>query len=407
MTVLKRTVISGARIFDGETPLGTGAVVIEEGVIARVLPGGSGPDDGERVDAAGMTLLPGLIDGHTHVTGAANLEESLRYGVTTELDMFSFPQTLTAKLRAESPDASDRADFRSSGLMAGAKGGWPGAMLPPIPGWEMPGLSGPADAAGFVAARKAEGSDYIKVFVDKAREGGPPTMSAETVIAVCEAAHDQGLKTVAHASSLWAFRTALAAGVTILTHVPLDGVLTEDDVAAIVASGTYLVPTLTMMQAITDVTSTRHLVVDPRLTAGLAPAVVQQLRDGERGMMPKSTSPGVSYDNAAANLALLYRASIPIAVGTDANNLGGQAGAVVHGASQHLELELLVQAGMMAQDVLRGATSLAADVFDLPDRGRIAEGKRADLLLVAGDPLTDITDTRNIERVWRAGIIKD
>ena len=76
----------------------------------------------------------------------------------------------------------------------------------------------------------------------------------------------------------------------------------------------------------------------------------------------------------------------------------------MHGASMHLELELLARAGLTPRDVLRAATSLPAAVFGLTDRGRIAPGKRADLLLVEGDPLTDVTATRDVRAVWRAGV---
>lgn len=405
METAKRTVIAGAEIFDGDEALGVGAVVLEGDVIAQVLPGSSGSDGDDRVEARGMTLLPGLIDSHTHVAGPDSLREALRFGVTTELDMFSFPPALTARLRQESPQASERADFRSSGLMAGAKGGWPAIMLPPDPtGWQMPGLSGPQDAAGFVAARKAEGSDYLKVFVDKGRPDGPPTLSAETVAAVCEAARDQGIMTVAHASTLWATRIALAAGVDILTHVPLDGALDADDVKAVLAGGVRVIPTLTMMQALTDQESTGRLVADSRLADRLAPEVAEALIRGERGNLPVTQAAGASYDNAAANVRALYEAGVPILAGTDANNRPGLAGAVLHGASQHLELELLVEAGVSALYVLRAATSLPARTFSLSDRGRIGQGLRADLILVAGDPLEDITATRDIQQAWRAGV---
>jgi imidazolonepropionase-like amidohydrolase len=85
----------------------------------------------------------------------------------------------------------------------------------------------------------------------------------------------------------------------------------------------------------------------------------------------------------------------------------GRPAAVLHGASLHLELELLVQCGMTPTDVLAAATSRAADVFALADRGRIAVGRRADLLLVDGDPTVDVTDTRALRAVWRAGVQHD
>ncbi len=405
------TVISGARIFDGRAPLGTGTVVVEDGVITQVLLGDAGlPGDpegtgsSERVDGSGMTLLPGLIDAHTHLAGPQSLEQDLRYGVTTVLDMFSFPPPLTAGLRAQVAAHSGWADFRSAGLMAGAKGGWPAVFLPPeINGWQMPGLTGPHDAAAFVADRKAEGSDYLKVFVENGAEVTRPALSADTVAALCTQARAQGLMSVAHAPTLWAFRTAIKAGVDVLTHLPLDGVLEQDEASAAVAAGLVLVPTLTMMQALTDLRSTDRILADPRLTARLAPGVADALAAGDRAGLPTSSAKGASYANAVANLALFQAAGAPVLVGTDANDQPGKAAPVLHGASQHLELELLVEAGLTPADVLRGATAMPAAAFGLTDRGTIAPGLRADLLLVQGDPLTDITATRDITRVWRVG----
>ena len=79
----------------------------------------------------------------------------------------------------------------------------------------------------------------------------------------------------------------------------------------------------------------------------------------------------------------------------------------MHGASMHLELELLGRAGLTPRDVLRAATSVPATVFGLTDRGRIAPGQRADLLLVDGDPTTDITNLRAITAIWKNGYLVD
>ncbi|GLZ45903.1 amidohydrolase [Actinomycetospora sp. NBRC 106375] len=391
------TTISGAQVFDGNDVLGPASVTIEGGIITDVR---SGTAEGD-VDGRGMTLLPGLIDAHVHLRGAGNLGQDLRHGVTTVLDMFSAPPQFTAMLRGRAAAHTHEADLRSSGLMAGAVDGWPAVMLPPDPsGWRMPGLSGPEDAEQFVADRVREGSDYLKVFVENSADVDRPVLSPETVAAVCAAARSHGLLTVAHAPTLWAFRTAIAAGVDVLTHVPLDGPLDDDlDLAGLVVC-----PTLAMMRARADARSTDDLLADPRLLAGHDPEVVAALRAGDRGHLPVSDRPGTAYTHAAENLARLADGGATILAGTDANDVPGHAAAVLHGASMHLELELLVRAGMATRNVLRAATATPADVFGLGDRGRIAVGQRADLLLVAGDPLADITATREVRGVWRSGV---
>jgi imidazolonepropionase-like amidohydrolase len=391
------TTIAGARIFDGTDARGIGTVTLDGAVIAAVEPGAA--DGAGDVDGRGLTLLPGLIDAHVHLRGAGNLGQDLRHGVTTVLDMFSAPPQFTAMLRGRAGRRDDEADVRSAGLMAGAVDGWPAVMLPPDPsGWRMPGLSGPEDAEQFVADRVREGSDYLKVFVENAADVTRPTLAPASVAALCEAARAQGLRTVAHAPTVWATRTAREAGVDVLTHLPLDGDL-EGDLADLTVC-----PTMTMMRALTDPASTEELLADPRLVARLDGEVVDALRAGERGGLPTSSAIGASYEHAEANLRRLADAGATILAGTDANDVPGHAAAVLHGASIHLELALLVRGGLSPREALRSATATPARVFGLADRGRIVPGARADLLLVAGDPLTDITATRDVRGVWRAGV---
>jgi imidazolonepropionase-like amidohydrolase len=112
-----------------------------------------------------------------------------------------------------------------------------------------------------------------------------------------------------------------------------------------------------------------------------------------------TTENTLGTSQAEANVRCLANAGVTLLAGTDAPNPG-----TVYGESLHRELELLVKCGLSPAQALSAATAEPARVFDLADRGRIAPGKRADLLLVTGDPLTDITATRAIERIWRAGI---
>ena len=108
------------------------------------------------------------------------------------------------------------------------------------------------------------------------------------------------------------------------------------------------------------------------------------------------------FIHAQTAVAQLHQAGVPILAGTDASNPG-----TAHGASLHRELELLVQAGLSPSDALAAATSVPARAFGLLDRGTIHPGKRADLVMVRGNPLLDITKTRDISRVWKAGVEVD
>ena len=121
------------------------------------------------------------------------------------------------------------------------------------------------------------------------------------------------------------------------------------------------------------------------------------------GVVEQSAPPGADYAAARHSVAVVYRAGVPILAGTDANAAAGVPAAISHGSSLHHELELLVDAGLTTVDALRAATSRPARYFGLGDRGVIEPGRRADLVLIDGDPLQDITATRSIRRIWCGG----
>jgi imidazolonepropionase-like amidohydrolase len=124
----------------------------------------------------------------------------------------------------------------------------------------------------------------------------------------------------------------------------------------------------------------------------------QQLGRSPRPAAPPNLA-GLGLANLYANLRALRDARVPILAGTDAPNPG-----LAHGASLHQEMELLVEGGLSPIEALAAATSVPARCFGLHDRGRIAPGLRADLLLVRGDPTLDITTTRDIVSVWKGGV---
>jgi imidazolonepropionase-like amidohydrolase len=354
------TIFVEVRVFDGHRVLDGGHDVVVDGpVIVAIEPPGTATHPGAtKVDGRGATLLPGLIDAHVHLRGPGDLDELARWGVTTALDMGSWPPALVAELKHAGPT-----DVRSTG--AGAVG--PGSLQAKIPGRPADSIvTKPEDGRRYVATRLAEGADYIKIIVDPPGRGGP---DQATIAAIVQAAHDAGRMVVAHASNTGAVAMAQAAGADVLTHVPLDAALDETAVADVVRSHRTSVPTLVMMD----------------------------------GVAANAVVPGLDYRHARDSVAALHRAGVPIVLGTDANQAPGVPANVPYGQSAHRELELLVEAGLTPAEALHAATGSAADRFGLPDRGRIAPGLRADLLLVDGDPTADVTATRTIRAVWLAG----
>ncbi len=151
-------IIRNARVFDGARIWPMASVHVRDGRIVEFAPRMQAAPGVAVVEAAGRTLLPGLIDAHVHTWGDAR-RDALRFGVTTELDMFSdYHQITTARAERESLARTDRADSWSAGTLATAPGGH-GTEF----GVSIPTLHSPAQAPAWVAARKAEGSDYIKI----------------------------------------------------------------------------------------------------------------------------------------------------------------------------------------------------------------------------------------------------
>ena len=346
--------LTNVRVFDGRELRGPTTVVIEGGLVGR-------DSAGARItDVDGATLLPGFIDAHVHLLNEEHLQQLADFGVTTALDMGAWPPSMVDALR----NRTGMADIRSAGIPATTAGSTH-SHLPGYPAGEL--VDGPTGAARFVTDRIAEGADYIKLIADI------PGPDQETLNALVATSHDHGKRTVAHAVSTAALDMALQAGVNMITHVPLDRRLTESTAARALAQKCVSIPTLTMMKGIVD------------RSAAAAPSQL-------------------NYESARGSVAELHRAGVPILAGTDANAGPGIPFSPRHGESLHEELELLIEAGLSTVEALRAATVLPAQYFGLHDRGVIEPGRRADLVLIDGDPIADIRATRRILRVWCAGV---
>jgi imidazolonepropionase-like amidohydrolase len=383
---------------------------VRDGAITQI--GGAVPPGAGTVDGHGGTLLPGLIDSHVHAS-PASLAQALTFGVTTELCMFASPPVVAAR-RALAAQRDDVADIRAASYGASAAGG----SLSLID-HEIPTLAGPQDADPFVTARLAEGADYIKLFLEDGQRYGRTSLSPDTVRAVIAAAHRHGRLTLAHTDSAATARMFLAAGGDGLAHVLSDIDLSCRPRFAIATLRVTAVMSAAAAREVDQ--SLRTLLSHPQIGPYLDPSDRQAL--GDPGQLTAArTSAAVhqggrlDFAAAARSTRALSQAGTPILAGTDVNPGGPQDDASPmmralhiggHGTALHHELELLVQAGLTPVQALAAATSRPARHFGLTDRGRIAPGLRADLLLVHGDPSTDITATRSIVAIWRRGVRLD
>jgi imidazolonepropionase-like amidohydrolase/pimeloyl-ACP methyl ester carboxylesterase len=379
-------------VFDGSKMQRGVSVVVRKGVIESVGKEAKAPAGAEIIDGAGLTLLPGLIDCHSHTFAEAMLQQALVFGVTTELDMFTdFHLAASFRQQQRAGRARNRADLYSAGTLVTAKGGH-GTQF----GLTIPTIAGPEEAVKFVDARLEEGSDYIKIVYEDGKPFGIKftPISKETLAAVVVAAHQRHKLAVVHVSARERARDALAADVDGLVHLFVDQPIDDALVRLAVDKKAFVVPTLTVLQSAGGTPSGQVLLED----AALAPFLTATDAQGLKGSFPRNATASADYRVPRDAVRKLKAAGVPILAGTDAPNPG-----TAHGASMHRELELLVDAGLTPAEALAAATAVPAQHFRLADRGRIAPGLRADLCLVKGDPTRDIRATRAIVGVWKEG----
>jgi imidazolonepropionase-like amidohydrolase len=393
-TTADAILFDGAQVFDGER-FAELDVLVEGARITHVAPEIEAPT-ARHVDGAGHTLLPGLIDAHTHAgMEPRSLRLAAAFGVTLEVDLFGPPHRLGPAREAEREgQGTELADLRGAGTLATVPGGHGTEYGIPIPT-----LSQPEEADAFVAARLAEGSDYLKIVYDHWAAPGSdtpfmPTLSLETVRALVTAAHARERLAIVHVGLESDAFDVVSAGADGLAHLFSDRAPRPELVALMVAQHTFVIPTLTTEARGCDVDGNGRTVADdPAIAAWLLEddlARLRRVRDFDRRE--------ACFETISASLRTLRDAGVPILAGTDAINAG-----TTHGASLHGELAMLVAAGLSIEEALRAATSTPARVLGLEGRGRIVEGARADLVLVEGDVSTDIHATRHIELVLHAG----
>lgn len=384
------TLINNVAVFDGEKALGNRSVLIVGDKIANIDFKGKPGDGTIIVDGNGKMLMPGMIDAHVHAM--QGLDTALLFGVTTQLDMFTPPEVNAgAKTKTKNGGNSDVADLYSAGWLATVPGGHGTQFGAPVPT-----LSTPAEAEAWVAARVSEGSDYIKIVNEAGLTSGKPlpTLDAPTTKALIEAAHKNDKLAVVHIQTRALAENALSSGANGLVHIFFDQ--PGDDAFAKLAKqkNVFVTPTLTVFEGFAGRPGTASLLEASAFKGLLSAAAVSSIKT-KFGQDRTATIDA----NVKATLTSLAKAGVPILAGTDSGNP-----ATWYGISMHRELELLVNAGLTPLQALAAATSAPAKAYKLTDRGRIAKGFKADLLLVDGDATSDILKTRNVIDVWKNGV---
>ena len=378
-------------LFDGQEVIENTNVLVRSGLIVNTGKSIDIPKKAIVIDGTGKTLLPGLIDAHAHIFGDG-AAQSLKFGVTTNIDMFMDVRLMQEFKRQQAAGFNPgRSDLISAGTVATVPGGHGTEYGRPIPT-----LTKPDEAQAFVDDRIAEGSDFIKIIYDPA--GKFPSLDKATMAALIQAAHIRKKLTAVHIRTLQDASDAIESGADILAHVWHDREVSAEVLALARNNHIVLIPTFTVINSVCGLRPGQAILDDELFKPFISPFSLNVLKR----RFPFVGGNKASFNRALINAGKFRENNLLVLAGTDAPNPG-----TTYGASLHQELEFFVQAGFSPAEALNAATALPAKVFGLGDRGRIAKGLRADLLLVEGNPLEDIKNTRRIAGIWKNGVELD
>ena len=398
-----RTVFTGANVFDG-----TGAdpapadIVVENGKIVEI---GSGLDGDESVDLSGQAVLPGMFDCHTHVTvsqfdymallqrpfsyqfyqAAVNLRRTLDIGITTIRDAHG--ADLGVKQAVEDgliPGPRMQISVTAISQTGGHGDGWMPSgncleLMPSHPGRPTGIADGPEEIRRKVRELVRAGADVIKVFTsggvlsprDDPRHAHFRLAELEALVEEATAA---GIYVMSHAQGADGIKNAVRAGIRSIEH----GIFLDDEgISLMLERGTWLVPTLSAPQAVIDLVEAGGSL--PEAVVAKAHAVIEIHRLAVRRAI---------------------EVGVKVAMGTD-------SGVGPHGSNLR-EVELMTDVGLSPAQALVATTSEAARLLDVADElGTIEPGKRADLVVIDGDPLDVKGLGDRVRQVWKDGVRVD
>ena len=402
------TILHAGKLIDGKTDraLSRRSLVIEGDRIVSILPGFVAGDPGDRVvDLREATVLPGLMDMHTHlsmqghrdiylerfrfnpadhaVRSVVYAERTLLAGFTTVRDVGDVGNVTVALRNAiEEGLVPGPRIFTATKSLATT-----GGHADPTNGYrqDLAGDPGPKegvvnsveDAAKAVRQRYKDGADLIKItatggVLSLASSGQNPQFTDEELRAIVETARDYGFMVAAHAHGAAGMKRAVRAGVTSIEH----GTYMDDETMQLMKKhGTYYVPTIMAGKFVEEKSAVPEYYPDEVRTKAAAIGPVIQ-----------------------STFAKAYRAGVRIVFGTD-------SGVSAHGDNAQ-EFEYMVEAGMPAMEAIQSATRVGAELLGIDDRlGTLEAGKIADVIAVRGDPLTDITALQDVRFVMKEGVI--
>ncbi|WP_456269211.1 amidohydrolase family protein [Kushneria sp. AK178] len=412
-------VIDAGQVFDGRNVIENARIVVDNGRVVTVGPQSEidVSEGSHRVDHTEHFLMPELIAGHSHTGTVKGLEHGGQYysreTVTRDLDQFAafgisavnalgMNPPLFHELR-ETLRGRDHqgADLYGAGPGIGVPDGAPPADAMNVLDEQVLRPGTPSEARQGVQEMADAGVDMIKVWIDD-MDGSVPEMAPGIYTAAAQEAHAQGLRIAAHIHDAEDARAALDAGIDILAHGIRDKEIDEALLAQMAEQRTWYIPSIGIDEAEYVYAEHPEWLEDDFFAQGFSAELRAQIEDEawrEQTLDDEDTRE--ARDAVATNMANLARVAshgdIRIVMGTDS----GATALRVPGIAEHREMALMVEAGMAPLAVLTAATSSAADMLGIDDLGRINEGARAQFLVLEGNPVEEITNTRRIVDILR------
>jgi len=411
------TVMKGITLIDGtgNEPVQNVSLVIKGDVIDAILPVGTAlPENATITDYTGKFVIPALINGHCHV-GLLKGDNGSPSNYTRDnilRHLLKYEQYGISRVLCMGTDQEIIFPIRDSSQ----KGLLPGATIYTA-GYGITGNNAPsANLSPKIMQPKTveEGikdvdelallqPDFVKLWVDDFN-GTTKKMDPEIYTAVIREAHRKGLRVAAHLYYLDDAKRLVNAGVDVIAHSIRDKEVDDELINAMKQKGVYYIPTLSLDDYNVVFADDPTWVNDPFFKNSLEPGVWERLTSaGYKQQLAKD--PALAQKKAALAIAMrnvkkLADAGIVIVLGTDS----GAQPVRTQGFSEHLELQLMTETGLTPMQVIVAATQNGAKLLGINNTcGTLQKGMKADFMMLNGDPLKDIKQTRNLAAVYKDG----